>query len=375
MVSSPESRDGIGAERRPSGLGRMVRETAILTEFGRLAPMSYVSQTRSRRTWMDFLRGAAVVMVVLLHASLAADGQSGWVINTLLRPFRMPTLMVLSGLLLQRSLAKGVGRYVLGKIRGVVWPWLLWTGVMALLLTESFRADPVEFLAVGTPLWFLGALGCSYAIALLVRRVPPWATAFVLFLLADVLQARAGALTTYLWYIAFFFVGATLRPWMDRWLSARPIWPLLLAAVAVAGAFLQVPRGLHVPFRPDQALLSVAGILAATWLASRLPRVAPVRAVEWIGRNSIVTYLAHSPLLIPVGAVVAGSGLGASASTLVSFVVVLALCMALTLARPWTEWLYRLPLPVVHRRAQTPDWGLAPEAQAGRSEIRHPVRV
>ena len=72
-----------------------------------------------------------------------------------------------------------------------------------------------------------------------------------------------------------------------------------------------------------------------------------MRAVEWIGRNSIVTYLAHSPLLIPVGAVIAGSELGASASTLVSFVVVLGLCLALTLARPWTEWLYRLPLPAL----------------------------
>ena len=296
---------------------------------------------------MDFLRGAAVVMVVLLHASLATDGQSGWVINTLLRPFRMPTLMVLSGLLLERSLAKGLGRYALGKLRGVAWPWLLWSTLMVAIQTETFLIDPVEYLAVGTPLWFLGALGCSYALALLVRQVPPWVTAFVLFSLAGILQARAGALTTYLWYMSFFFVGAALRPWVDRWLSARPVWPLLLTAVAVAGAFLQVPRGLHVPFRPDQALLSVAGILAAIWLASRLPRVAPVRAVEWIGRNSIVTYLAHSLLMILVGTVVAGIGLGTSASTLVSFVVVLALSLALTRVRPWMEWLYCLPLPAV----------------------------
>ncbi len=312
--------------------------------------MPRMRTARQRQTWMDFLRGAAVIMVVLLHASLATDGENGWVIHTLLRPFRMPTLMVLSGLLLHRSLRKGLGPYVSGKVRGIVWPWLVWIAILGLLLTDKARADPVDFLTVGTNLWFLGALALSYALALAVRRVPAVATAAALFLLADLAQEPFGALATYLWYSGFFFAGAALRPVVERWLTARPVWPLLMTAVAVVGALGQIPRGMHVPYGPDQVLLSMAGILAAIWLASRLPRIAPIRAVEWIGRNSIVTYLAHTALLVPVGLAVSRLGLGPAPSTVVTFVVVFAGCVALTYVRPWTDWLYRLPVAIAEAK-------------------------
>lgn len=292
---------------------------------------------------MDLLRGAAVVLVMVLHADLSADGRSDWILNNLFRPYRMPMLMLLSGLLLQRSLDKGARRYLVGKVRGVVWPWVVWTGVMAALLTERFLADPVGFLAVGTHMWFLAALACAYLLALVARQVPPWAIAALTFSLAGLLQDTHGALTTYLWYGSFFFVGAALRPWMDRWVSARPPVPLVLTAVAVAGALWQVPRGLYVPFRPDQVLIAVAGILAIVWLAARVPRTAPVRAVEWMGRNSIVAYLVHPALLIPVGAAVGGLGLTPAVTSVVNLVLVLALSVLLILARPWTEWLYGMP--------------------------------
>ena len=70
---------------------------------------------QQRRTWMDLLRGIAVVLVVFLHASpLEAGGSGGgggWDVNLLFRPFRMPMLLVLSGLLLQHSLSKGARHY------------------------------------------------------------------------------------------------------------------------------------------------------------------------------------------------------------------------------------------------------------------------
>lgn len=292
---------------------------------------------------MDVLRGAAVILVMLMHADLSADGRSDWVLNNLMRPYRMPTLMLLSGLLLQHSLDKGARRYLIGKVRGVVWPWLLWTGLMIALLTERFLADPVGFLAVGTHMWFLAALACAYLLALAARRVPHWAIALVLFSLAGLLQDSHGALTTYLWYGAFFFVGAALRPWLDPWVAARPAVPLLLTAVAVGGALWQVPRGLYVPFRPDQALIAVVGILAIVWLAARLPRSMPVRAVEWMGRNSIVAYLVHPALLIPVGAAIGGLGLGTTTTSLLNFTAVATLSVLLILARPWTDWLYSMP--------------------------------
>lgn len=296
---------------------------------------------------MDLLRGLAVILVVLMHASKLGTGAAveggGWVVNDILRPFRMPLLLVLSGLLLHHSLAKGVRHYIVGKLRGIVWPWLVWMAVMVVVLTEDIPADPVAFFALGTPLWYLAVLGCSYALALITRRVPAVATAATLFVLADITQERNSLIPTYLWYSGFFFAGAALRSVLDRWQAVRAWVPAILAVVAVVGGLGQVARGSVLLFRPDQAVVSLAGVLVAVWVAARLPRTRPVRAIEWIGRDSIVTYLAHYPLLRGVQHLMGKTGWGEVATVWVSFAVVLGCCVLLTYLRPWTGWLYRMP--------------------------------
>lgn len=293
---------------------------------------------------MDLLRGTAMVLVVLLHAGLDAGGPDGQAFDAFLRPFRMPILMALSGLLLQHSLSKGLRTYTLGKLGGIVWPWALWMAVMVVILTQQARQDPVAFLTIGTNLWFLQALACAYALAWVLRPVPPAFVAVGLLLVAAPMQDRVSAIGTYAWYGAFFFMGAALRPVIDRWIQVRFGWPFALGVLAVAGGLSQVPRGLYVPYRLEDAAVSLAGILAAIWLAVRAPRVAPVRAVEWIGRNSMVTYLVHTALMEPVAGAILRRRLGDAPSMLLSFVLVMSGCLVMTAIRPWTGWLYQLPL-------------------------------
>ena len=71
-----------------------------------------------RMTWMDLVRGGAIVLVVFWHAASVPDqlldgAEPGYYVrklNAALGPFRIPTLLVLSGLLVERSLAKGTWR-------------------------------------------------------------------------------------------------------------------------------------------------------------------------------------------------------------------------------------------------------------------------
>ena len=304
---------------------------------------------------MDLLRGIAVVLVVFLHASPLETGVSGesggWDVNLLFRPFRMPMLLVLSGLLLQHSLSKGARHYLVGKLRGIVWPWFLWMLVMVAVKFREISEDPIAFFTVATHLWFLAVLGCSYALALLTRRVPAVVTAVLLFALADLLQERSSLIPLYLWYAGFFFAGAALKPVLDRWLRARPPLPMMLASVALLGGMWQVSEGVTpMPYRLDQVLVSMAGVLAAVWLASRLPRVAAVLGLEWVGRDSIVMYLAHYPLTLVLWRVADSVGWEGAVAGLVIFFLVLGLCILLTHLRPWTGWLYRMPN--FHRTSQ-----------------------
>ncbi len=81
---------------------------------------------------MDLLRGGAIVLVLALHATLMVEWHHvepwpalAW-INLAFTPYRMPMLMLLSGLMLDRSMRKGWARHYQGKLDRMVWPPLVW---------------------------------------------------------------------------------------------------------------------------------------------------------------------------------------------------------------------------------------------------------
>lgn len=130
---------------------------------------------------MDGLRGLTVVAVVVLHAELTA-GPLPWLarLNAELEPVRMPLLVALSGMLLGRSLAKGARRHLSGKVRGILWPYLLWAtlDITHVIVDCLVAGDPAPWDWLGrllydpqTYLWFLAYLFCFHALA---TPLPPW---------------------------------------------------------------------------------------------------------------------------------------------------------------------------------------------------------
>src|SRR6478735_4086004 len=110
---------------------------------------SAAPSTDDRLHWMDLLRGCAVLLVIAFHASTYPIEFGMEVpdvlvtINVALTPFRLPTLLVLSGMLLPRALEKPLGRYYAGKARNILWPYLVWTVLEGLVVGASLLADPV----------------------------------------------------------------------------------------------------------------------------------------------------------------------------------------------------------------------------------------
>ena len=95
---------------------------------------------------MDLIRGGAILLVVLLHATaipwMFAGITSGHVVNdvnSFFAPYRMSLLFLLSGVLLTRSLAKPPGTYYWNKVRTLIWPCLVWMAIG--MLTEGYT-DP-----------------------------------------------------------------------------------------------------------------------------------------------------------------------------------------------------------------------------------------
>lgn len=232
-----------------------------------------------RLLWMDRLRGAAILAVLVLHAELVALDVTGGslpavhALNTVLGPVRMPLLVALSGVLLAPALTRSPRRYVVGKLRALAWPYLVWSAIDIAhlqwrLAREGGSLDRWWVLRVlhdpPTYLWFLAYLLVYYLAALVLPARARTALAPALLALATVLHLAAtdGSPPRFVWLGGWFLVGDVV----GRAIRVR-----------------LVPRVVHAP-----------------------------DPLAYLGRSSLVFYASHLSVAILVADALAGAGVASA---------------------------------------------------------------
>lgn len=317
---------------------------------------SRVPGAAGREHGIDQIRGVAVLLVVIAHVRSIPIGVGVDVNSELLvmftkefHTFRMPVLLVLSGLLLSRSLHKPLSTYYRGKAEKILWPFLVWAAITAFAQAapERLLVTPGRYL-LGGPwhLWFLWVLLACYLVGPVVRWVPAW-------LLVPAMLAGALALgkdgpewlLDPLFWGAFFFLGAALGSRLD---SVRRLpWPVVVAAAvwALAAVTLHSTSAefLYIsPARPIVAFLGPLGaVVVVLWASGRLPRF-PL--FEFVGRRSMVMYVAHVPVIMVISLVLGDWAVG-HRWLFYALTGLAAVCVPLLLAvayRP-LRWLFEAP--------------------------------
>lgn len=256
---------------------------------------------------MDFARGICIILVLLVHTEAALEVGVGdrpepfRTFNLLFDPYRMPFLMFLSGVLLQRSLKKNLRDNFVGKFSGIFWPFLIWS--MVIYVAEG-RFDLITVLKtpISAPslLWYLWFLFAYYIIMTVADsfRVPTLLMVVVPIVLSQFAPSFL-RIDRFCYLLTFFALGHLYTTSSFGRYVTRPV-ALVALALCLVGSYISAfdhPIKYELLF----AWAPIGLILFVTHISRHYAPVAPTRPIEWVGRNSIVFYVCHFPVEILFG--------------------------------------------------------------------------
>lgn len=281
-----------------------------------------ISDNANNIAWANVAKAACVCLVVLMHGEAQIE-TAGWhqqsrlmeiwhTINEFVRPIRMPTFFLISGVLAakftlqdredanRRCLIRPLYLYAL-------WAAILMTLVPNFPATDSAMAlsDRLnKLLFIGSPAWFMFGLGIFYLIAKGTRGMAlgPVLIACALVSVAGSIWPPENTHVAKLLRCLFFFVaGVRLREAVIGFAGAasRDRWTALFGLYAL-GAIITMSLDTY-SIAVD--IVAVAFSLTTWSLVCRnLGRLAA--PVQWVGRRTLFVYLLHFPLIALLSAMV-----------------------------------------------------------------------
>lgn len=318
-------------------------------------------QDSTRILWMDAVRGTAILLLLIWHASAVPllYGQEMpeaiRAVNEFFLPYRMPTLMFLSGMLLTKSIRKPLPQYYVGKFAMIIWPYVIWLVIAKVTFLDVGDLPWYHWRAwyATSYLWFLFFIAVYYLIAPAFRRLPAWVPVLAAAI-GGLLLPHGGIEQRMAYFAIFFFAG--------NWLAQRPraLNALTHRRTILITAVPTIAFGIASCLWPEQLQYTVwgapASVLGTACLAACFAYLAQrdgrMRVLKFLGRSSIVYYVAHFPVMALLSSWLVGA---VDPITLAVINLVAALVVATGLAlvrdRAPIRWLFEAPRTM--RRALT----------------------
>lgn len=266
-----------------------------------------------RHVWMDHIRGLAIVLVVLTHSGMLL--REGYVepetiahLNAALSPYRMPALAFLSGFLAHLSFRKALPVFLSGKVRNLLWPYLVWSVIAVFTINRGHSLLDYELYL--SYLWYLVYLFIYYLISYFtqaVSRLPMIAAALSI---AALIPGELQSPQRFFFLLAMFQLGEVAYSMGSAWTGLVGRRSVYLLLVPVAAASASAIAGREAQYDPRWFAASVAALLFLTVMVPRVQEWRALRPLAYIGRNSLVYYVVHFPVIYGCVHLLADMGVG-----------------------------------------------------------------
>lgn len=287
-----------------------------------------------RHDWVDALRGACIIAVVLFHVTIwqflpAVEGSpliaSAWeTLNLVLGGIRMPVLLAISGFLAGNRIREGFrSPRALVRAGNTYYLYFIWTALLGVfywtLNDETMRHAFIglgpfmkELIVPTTPLWFIFALS-TYTITLVFLRHINARVILAMLAVLTVATISIGEDTVLglgikiPQYFVFFAIGVYSSQWLTaRARSTSPLQMVILA-MALCVALALSPLVVHPLF--DGSVFLMRGIIAVEFsfalvgaITRHWTRITSILAA--LGRRTLEIYVLHIILVFAATAVI-----------------------------------------------------------------------
>jgi uncharacterized membrane protein YcfT len=284
--------------------------------------MTAVAASSGRVGWVDFAKGFCIIFVVMMHSTLgveAAAGSQGWMHHAVqfAKPFRMPDFFLISGLFLALVIDRPWRRYLDRKVVHFLYFYVLWMTIQFALKTPAWMGEGqdlpgiarlylLSFVEPFGTLWFIYILPLFFVVTRLLKRVP-WQATLALAAVLEMLPIHSGWMlidefaARYVYFFAGYLFAAKIFA-LSNWAGENRakaagvlcIW-FAVNAVATFTPAAQFALG-GVEFVSDLLVISLAlgaaGGIAVVLFTTLLSTMPAARFLGYLGKNSIVVYLA-----------------------------------------------------------------------------------
>lgn len=276
-----------------------------------------------RKAWVDFAKGAAILMVVYYHSALYLShvgvGGTVGVLKAVGELYAMPVFFLIAGLMNFRTSTWTFGQTWRRRLWPILYIYILWSVIRAVFylvvpgingeLGELSATNPLSLALIlvwpSSSYWFMYALFLFTLLAWLLRRVPRWLQVGGLAIVSTLVTSGLLSAQNIGWNrilaLAVFFVAGTVYAKQVNALIDRAGSVALLAAILAFVISCGALVVLHLRFVPLVVLAGQVSAVAVGIFASKyLVRLRPLRFVSPLGKQSLQIYLFHLYIIVPV---------------------------------------------------------------------------
>lgn len=278
----------------------------------------------ARTDWVDYAKGFCIFLVVMMHSTLGVQkvtGDTGWLgyVVEFARPFRMPDFFMISGLFLGLVINRPWQRYFDRKVVHFFYFYILWVTIQFAFKAPVWFAEGVTlsdiafkyFTAFVEPfgtLWFIYMLPVFFIVTRLLKSVPWWAMIWLAALL-QIAPIHTGHMlvdefaSRYVFFLGGYFFASNIFKMAD-WIKGHAslafvglvFWAVLNGIFVFAVVPEFIAQTIKVSSLSDLPIISLClgafGALAVITVATLLSTLSWAGFIKFLGRNSIVIYLA-----------------------------------------------------------------------------------